>query len=456
MLTRHHSLMSIKKSPHSFNKIFSRLSEEDYSTHPELKQIVNYKRKAGYEFLTKDKTKPISTKSITDEKRFSFIQNLNAFRQHYSEYSKEEEKELLDYNKVHKENEEFTAKYTKVFKSNNDKANKRGPGIGSLNCLNDIQVEYDKNQYKVPQMSAEHNIFKENPLLLGNADLYKYYFFQRGNSQTEKNSYGYLNRLNDQVFNKATAKKDPETPEDQESPEKAKYFNLLLQDIQKNKNEIQKTTMTLENIDTFDDFFITKHNFNIKKSNCVNNNHRDSDILVINQDEKASLQKESSRNCLPLIPCKKKTSKISLHDNSFTNSNNHFLMIELDKIENGSRKGKSVTHTRSPLESLYEDTHNIELRNTPFPAIKEYFNSQRLYIQNDHSTKGMYRQLQLIKDKFLKEKFLNENMILKGHKQGAKNISEVDQTKITKTKNLEKRLLLNENLFIKIAFQSQK
>lgn len=439
------------------SKVFEQLSIHELNNNQGLKGVVKHNHHSTLNFLSKDVPTLVSTGGIIDEKTYNFIRNMNSFRKHYHEYNRAEEKEIKNYNRVFKENSEFTKRYQLVFKNSYNKLKT----IQENKHLSDIKANYEKKNYKIPQLTLAHNIFKEHPLLLSNAELYKYYLYQRGNPNTESNSLKYLNKLNDEIFAYAKENNDNKKKYNyihtKDEFERLKSFNLLLQEIKNNQLDILRTETTLNNLNT-DEFFVTNHIFKIKTE-------RDK------SSENGELEEKKPIGTISSAPCNIKSrdhsaqhwnhicstrlssgGKSILSRSNSINKTKKYTELEINEEED-NKTDRGHSQSKNILESLYEEVKNTELNNIPVYEIKNYFLNRKSFDINDHTTKGIFNQIQFIKGKMINKEYLNDNYRLKGFTE---NVTDNNVEKPNENKEIERQLLKKEKLLVRASYQNMR
>ena len=189
-LIRSNSDLSLLKRENIIDKLRSFMSIEEMNKSPALASALTHNKRITFNLLTPNDHKIIPIK-IKNPKKQHLIDNINSLKKNYFNYNKSIKHSLEDIRDMSKRNSQFIQRYNNMVSKS---------GIADKNAFSDIKAEYDKMDYKLPNL--EKNLFKSNLLLPSNdTDLKKYINFGFGTKKSNKKAISFLERMNDNINN---------------------------------------------------------------------------------------------------------------------------------------------------------------------------------------------------------------------------------------------------------------
>ena len=176
------------------NKLKSYKTLDEINKNPGLPLALAHIDKIRLDLLTQNNFK-INPIKVTNIKKQNLINNINTFRKIYYNYNKNIKHSLDEINDMTKYNTQFIEKYNNIIvKSNNN--NK------TSNAFSDIRAQYEKQDYKLPKLENENNLFKSNLLLSDNDnELKKYIKYGLVTQKSFKKTLKFLERMNHKINN---------------------------------------------------------------------------------------------------------------------------------------------------------------------------------------------------------------------------------------------------------------
>lgn len=189
-LLKNNSYTSMLKKENSIiNKIKSHISMEDIYKSPLLSTALRRNKKIRFNLLTSNDYK-VKSISVNNDKKQHLIDNINSFRKIYFNYNKSVKYSLDEMNNMSKENREFTQRYNQM---------KRLRMPNRL-LFSDIKGEYEKQNYVLPKLEENNNLFKQNLLLSNNdTDLQKFIRYGYGTSKSNNKSLSFLRKMDNEL-----------------------------------------------------------------------------------------------------------------------------------------------------------------------------------------------------------------------------------------------------------------
>ena len=262
------------------NKILKTILNKNKKNYTIIRNAISLRKRINLNPLTL-KNEPQKEKSFCIEDK-NLINNLNEFKEEaynlISNYNQEKKRasKLVINNKI------FQKDYSKMHhKQNNIKDNYY---LNKSWMIDIVNKYYNKGFQKVPSLNIEHNIFTNNPLIIGDSELLSFFsFYKKENSaQNSKNFLEKsLNILEEKLGLKNSGKKEDENEIKRKKKEKLKEeIEENYNKINKIKEDVVKSNEIFNNLDSIDKIFhkkkIPKLNLiNISKNNNDNNNNKD-------------------------------------------------------------------------------------------------------------------------------------------------------------------------------------
>ena len=257
-LIRSSSDISLLKRENTIDKLRSFMSIEEMNKSPALASALTHNKRITFNLLTPNERKIIPIK-LKNAKKQHLIDNINSLKKNYFNYNKSIKHSLEDIRNMSKRNSQFIQRYNNMVSKS---------GIVNKNAFTDIRAEYEKKDYKLPNL--EKNLFKSNLLLSSNdTDLKKYINFGFGTKKSNKKTITFLERMNENINNDI---------KDENQVHDISFFNQIntnlnnrykasslyalnkitkqqLKEILSYKREINKIKRTIDSIQDIDYFF---------------------------------------------------------------------------------------------------------------------------------------------------------------------------------------------------------
>ena len=369
-----------KKPQNIFNSIFERIPVNIIKETPAIRQASNCNKKQFMNIITKDKKpKPLKIDNKMNDSEKKSISKINNFEKMIYEYNKERNEQMNNYNERKKENVSFSKNYIKLKKERNKFST--GTYLDYKSFL-DISSKYISKNMKIPDLSEEHNLFSNNPLILSGVNLENYIVYNQGEKDK---SIKYIKKLEKLINRKKVGKgrlsvKELDELNNKLKEEKSKGYIPPEIEIKQLKNDIDKTENSFNNLENFENFFKKlKHDKNIVNYNPLNkaknksaeniftnqninsnNSYDNSGILnarklSVNFNLKNFTLNNTSITATTSIGVTRKPSEI---ENSKDNNNNHNISCELIQ-ENQSKKIK-LPRIVTPLTKISKIPINLK------------------------------------------------------------------------------------------------
>ena len=307
------------------NKILKTILNKNKKNYTIIRNAISLRKRINLNPLTL-KNEPQKEKSFCIEDK-NLINNLYEFKEEaynlISNYNQEKKRasKLVINNKI------FQKDYSKIHhKQNNIKDNYY---LNKSWMIDIVNKYYNKGFQKVPSLNIEHNIFSNNPLIIGENELISFFsYYKKENS--EENSKNFLeksfNILEEKLGLNNSMKKDDEKEKKRKKEELKKEIEENYNKIDKIKDEVVKSKKIFNNLESIDKIFQRKINFEkqIPKINLLkicknnnNNNNNNNDNNLINEYSFINNNSKSDR-----IMNKNKFNKNSIFKYYIRNINN--------------------------------------------------------------------------------------------------------------------------------------
>lgn len=459
------SLPIIHLAASSTKDLVSRLSDQDYKNHPELQSVVSHKKHYSLNYISNTVPQIKSTKEVTDNHKKKVIANINSFQQMYFNYCSNESQLISQFNKSRHDNVKFGFHYNRLFNNKNSKLNRLKNG----HSLNEILNKYDTLRYKLPKTDInENNLFKDNFLLLMNADLKKYYLFNKSKENQEK-SIHFLQKLEEEMIMKSSTNDQQEKENNRRvqfrlNEEEKKIIAKLKREIKENEREIEKINDTMKSIENYDDFFVTKNKFNFRKSKSTITDIKPKQISIESGNNGEYTSERTSRQRNSFVNKRMIIFKNNKNIPSLYSNNNNGMNINKNSSATDRKSRFAINSSR--LEKKYDEIKEQKLRNVQEDALQTYISEHKKTNSEDNTSKGIYQQFNRIKNQMLSKDFLKENIMLKLrhncfsqsniNTNNVNHINKEDKEKQMSNKRIEDSLLLSEKMIIKNAYETAK
>lgn len=433
----------LKMNNELIDKLFKNLPSSYSKDVLTVKEAVSGGEKQYYEYLSKNAPKFINVQRNKDDKRVKFQESLNTFQQVYYDYNVQRKNEMKNYIQLQKENNAFCGEYHKIEK-------KKACGLKNPYIINEAIVsiinEYAKNKVKIPDLSVEKNIFKENPLIVGDGDMESFFLFHR-KPNLEKKAIAYLNKIGDTVQQKIQISGLDKLKRKKESIEKKS--NLPEEkEIKQNEIEIQNTQNALDNIEGIDDFFKTrakKFKLRTKEDSSRKVSIANKSAMLSSGREKYLSTVSSSKQLKPLTLRKK--------DENFTKRINN---IKASPIQIVNKSVSQANIMRSTLEKLYHNVTNMDTAKKNINDIKAFLIKNKYNVENkDVSTKVAYSHVKHAKDTMLLKNFILEDYDIRRDRNIKIAFSPKQLAILAKNKKMEDNLNMCEGLLKRLVYEGK-
>ena len=189
-LLKNNSYTSMLKKENSIiNKIKSHISMEEIYKSPYLSTALRRNKKIRFNLLTSNDYK-VKSISVNNDKKQHLIDNINSFRKIYFDYNKNVKYSLDEMNNMSKENRQFTQRYNQMKKLR----------MPNRLLFSDVKGEYEKQNYVLPKLEENNNLFKQNLLLSNNdTDLQKFIRYGYGSSKSNNKSISFLRKMDNEL-----------------------------------------------------------------------------------------------------------------------------------------------------------------------------------------------------------------------------------------------------------------
>ena len=275
------------------NKILKTILNKDKKNFSIIRNAISLRKRFNLNPLTL-KNQPQKDKSINIEDK-NLINNLNEFKEEAYNLIDNYNKEKKKVSNLVKSNKIFQKDYRKIHhKQNNIKDNYY---LNKSWMIDIVNKYYNKGFQKVPSLNIDHNIFANNPLIIGENELISFFsYYKKENS--EENSKNFLeksfNILEEKLGLNNSIKKEDEKEKKRKKKEELKKEivenNIKLDKI---KNDVVNTNKIFYNLESIDEIYHKKINLKkqipkinllkISKNNNNYNNNNNSDNNLIKE-----------------------------------------------------------------------------------------------------------------------------------------------------------------------------
>ena len=391
-------------SKQSFHKkLLQQLNIENNIFLPEIKNAITSNKIIHFNILdNKKQISPLNkanSNSNINENQLKLINNFEKFHNIYQSHDNIKKHSFSVINILKKENDIFDKDYQNFLKLKEKKENNKE----KFNYLKKI---YKKMNYKIPDLSLNHNIFNNNILLIKkNPELKKKVEYGCINNESIKKGINFMDKLNDdiddlKVNNISNLNFSDENIENKKNTEKKiiKKINPL-KEIKIYKNEIKKSKKTFSSLDDLDSFFGDK-----SEKKFIFDSRNKIKSLIMKKENSSSSFKYSTRVNSPLNYQKEKNKEKNFNKNNLNKEN---------KIISNSNKNINEKFLYKKLPSLEKLYSNIKKSNDKLNfnfKIKNYFKRKNIVIKNDISTKFLCNYLNSSSKILFKKDFLTQNL----------------------------------------------
>lgn len=441
------------------DKLFKKLPYSYQRDIPIVKEAVRGKSKNFYEYLSKNNVpKYIEVDKTKDSKRVKFEENLNSFQKIFYEYNVQRKSEMKNYIRIQKENKSFCDEYHQIQK-------KKAKGLKNPYVTNEAIIsiinEYSKYHTKIPDLSVEKNIFKEDPLILGDEELERFFLFHQ-KPGLDKKALSFLNKIGEKVQEKIqiTAldrlKRKRINNDDKIIDKKEK------KEIHQSEKEIKQTENALKNIEEIDDFFKTRPLFkkiaqlNLKsnKPSSINSSRKISNAAVNNKN--VNLQRNPSPN-IGYLSTNATNQIVKIKNNLIQRSISNKKLRKKNDIPPIINKSAILADTsNNSLEKIYHESLDLENSKKHLGDIKNYLLKNKYNIDNnDVSTKISYSQIKHVKDLMTLKNFIMEDYDIRRDRNTKIALSERQVAILAKNKKIENNLTICEKILKRLLYEGK-
>lgn len=441
------------------DKLFKKLPYSYQRDIPIVKEAVRGKSKNFYEYLSKNNVpKYIDVDKTKDSKRVKFEENLNSFQKIFYEYNVQRKSEMNNYIRIQKENKRFCDEYHQIQK-------KKAKGLKNPYVTNEAIIsiinEYSKYHTKIPDLSVEKNIFKENPLILGDEELERFFLFHQ-KPGLDKKALSFLNKIGEKVQEKIQI-----TALDRLKRKRINNDNKIIdkkekKEIHQSEKEIKQTENALKNIEEIDDFFKTRPLFKkmaqlslkSNKPSSINSSRKISNAAINNKN--VNLQRKSSPN-IGYLSTNATNQTVKIKNNLMQRSISNKKLRKKDVIPPIINKSAILADTSNhSLEKIYHESLDLENSKKHLGDIKNYLLKNKYNIDNnDVSTKISYSQIKHAKDLMTLKNFIMEDYDIRRDRNTKIALSERQVAILAKNKKIENHLTICEKILKRLLYEGK-
>ena len=437
------------------NKLKSYKTLDEINKNPGLPLALAHIDKIRLDLLTQNNFKINPTK-VTNIKKQNLINNINTFRKIYYNYNKNIKHSLDEINDMTKYNTQFIEKYNNIIvKSNNN--NK------TSNAFSDIRAQYEKQDYKLPKLENENNLFKSNLLLSDNDnELKKYIKYGLVTQKSFKKTLKFLERMNhkinndlvddNQVYDISIFKNlnsDTTNKYNGYRFSSSQFFALnkmpkqQLKEIRKYRKDIKKIKRTIKSMKDIDYFFSSDNKKYLDSLRHFNSRNTSSNFSTSLGNNNSSLfDKKSPKN--KLILNLRNISKLSSDENS-NNKRRKILKKKVtfrmdlnklnsdkekkDKENDKENKSQSKSNSKSEkkkknkkyinkninknnykktLETLYNKISNSENTTIYDKKIRSYLKFRKYKLDHKIDENIICNNVEILRDKICKDESIKK------------------------------------------------
>ena len=445
----------------NFDPFFKQLSKEKDPDLPILKLAVNHKPKKYYEYLSQNMPKFIEIEKDDKPKEIKFFEHLNSFQQIYHDYNNQTRDDLQNYTKLRKENNGFCGEYHKIEKK---KAHGQKNNYINNNAILSIMNRYHEQKRKIPDLSFDKNIFKTNPLILGNAELESFFLFHREPGHDKKSEL-FLNKINDVLSDKTGSSGLNRYKRKGFGEYRGKNYMTPLEEIEKHQRDIKESKDVFKNLDEIEDFFKTKTSINMDTTSIKYNFGR-SPIHLKQQTPSTSKRQNimtSSQNLSTnfnsspqnkMSPQNIKNNIVKLRPPVSRDNKSSLYKKASQSVDNDQEKKGNKNIMYSTLEKLFRASNDLNTVGKNIGDIKTYLKKNRYNINNiDVSAKGAYSTIQRTKDIMLLKNYIKEDYDIRRDRNAKIALSEKQLAILSENDRMEADLNLCDNILKRLIYE---
>ena len=417
------------------SRLKSHLSIDEVNKNPELSSALNPEKRIVFKILTPNKYKIINHTS-SNEKKQRLINGINTFKKLYFNYNKNIRYSLDEMTTLSRSNKHFIKSYNKMIEKT---------GIPHQTLFPDVKAEYEKQNYILPEIGGNNNLFRGSLLLSNNdEDLKKYIRYNFGDEKTNKKSILFLEKMNEGIDDETKEEKvDLYNPIFGQKNNEGGFNSVLAlkaykyrpkkvkREIIGFKKDIKKIQRTIDSMNDIEYFFNsdnkeyldtlryfnsrnTSANFStgIVEGSTGNNvssidKFNKSNILSLKNINEYTLDEKESR--------KNKTQNPNIKFNLSPNTSNSFgdkniqtnLMRHLISKPKKKRKIKSKFITKKNYKKILENLYNNVSKtfdSTKYDKkIKSYFKLRKYRIEPNISKENICKNMENLREMICKD-----------------------------------------------------
>lgn len=441
------------------DKLFKNLPYSYQRDIPIAKEAVRGKRKNFYEYLSKNNVpKYIEVDKTKDSKKVKFEENLNSFQKLFYEYNTQRKSEMKNYIKLQKENKSFCDEYHQIQK-------KKAKGLKNPYITNEAIIsiinEYSKYHTKIPDLSVEKNIFKENPLILGDEELERFFLFNQ-KPGLDKKALTFLTKIEEKIQEKIQVTALDKLKRKRVNDDAKINHKKEKKEIYQSEKEIKQTENALKNIEEIDDFFktrplfkkIPKLNLKINKSSSIFSSRKISNASSHSQN--INLQINPTPN-VGYISTNAENQTMIIKNNLLQRSITNKKLRKKEAIPPIINKSALIADSsNNSLEKVYQESLDLENLSKHIADIKTYLLKNKYNIDNnDVSTKVSYLQVKHAKDLMTLKNFIMEDYDIRRDRNTKIALSERQIGILSKNKQIENNLTVCEKILKRLLYEGK-
>ena len=382
-----------------------------------------------------------------NEKQLEMLNNFEKFQNIYQSHDNIKKNSFSVINILKKQNDIFDKDYKNFLKLKEKKENNE-----KFSYLKKI---YKKMNYKIPDLSLNHNIFNNNILLIRKSpELRNNIQYGCISFKTIKKGINFMDKLNDDIdnlkvnnINNLKFSNDFNETTNNEKTNEKKIIKKIhpLKEIKLYKKEIKKSIKTFSSLSNLDDFF--NSSIHKKKLN------------------------EESRNNNKSFEIKKEGTTTSLKNSTRVNSPFNYFQIDKNRekeknffkekhkiILNKNKYEKFLNKKLPSLEKLYTNVKKSSDKLKYNINIKNYFKKKNITVKDDISTKFLCRCLNSSSKVLFKKDFLSQDLEIRKRKNNSQKLRLTNKQLqlMSKEKNIKDIMKESEYKLIKIYCSSLK
>ena len=428
-LIRSSSDISLLKRENTIDKLRSFMSIEEMNKSPALASALTHNKRITFNLLTPNERKIIPIK-LKNAKKQHLIDNINSLKKNYFNYNKSIKHSLEDIRNMSKRNSQFIQRYNNMVSKS---------GIVNKNAFTDIRAEYEKKDYKLPNL--EKNLFKSNLLLSSNdTDLKKYINFGFGTKKSNKKTISFLERMNENINNDI---------KDENQVHDISFFNQIntnlnnrykaaslyslnkmskqqLKEILSYKREINRIKRTIDSIQDIDYFFSSDNKEYLDTLRYFNSRNTSANFSTSLGNNNSSLFDKNNFGNKSNILSLRNISKFTFDENESKSNKSKNKIIKYNNIDpNTITENKSLTQLivkpkkkrkrkiikkyinknnyKEKLETLYNNIINSNDATLYDKKIKNYLRFRRFRLDPQINKNNICINMENLRDKICKD-----------------------------------------------------